>query len=120
MAEEKTAAQVAIYSGAEKMAELCLRAVSLMEASAEAACRAIAIEQLLKQGHLPPTLNPHSDLQGLQGTCILMAGSEVAIEARPWDCSAGSAGLTKSGVSSSQALLSNLTWDLCGRVGIPG
>ena len=24
MAEEKTAAQVAIYSGAEKMAELCL------------------------------------------------------------------------------------------------
>ena len=122
MAEEKTAAQVAIYSGAEKMAELCLRAVSLMEASAEAACRAIAIEQLLKQGHLPPTHHPltHSDLQGLQGTCILMAGSEVAIEARPWDCSAGSAGLTKSGVSSSQALLSNLTWDLCGRAGIPG
>ena len=107
MAEEKTAAQVAIYSGAEKMAELCLRAVSLMEASAEAACRAIAIEQLLNQGHSPYTPHPatHSDLQGLQGTCILMAGSEVAIEARPWDCSAGSAGLTKSGVSSSQALL---------------
>ena len=57
MAEEKTAAQVAIYSGAEKMAELCLRAVSLMEASAEAACRAIAIEQLLKQGH-PTTHSP--------------------------------------------------------------
>ena len=57
MAEEKTAAQVAIYSGAEKMAELCLRAVSLMEASAEAACRAIAIEQLLKQEHTHPPPN---------------------------------------------------------------